>query len=49
MKKFVIEIEDDTIDILGLSITLEDYFNGLYMDGVIEEEPNYRIEEVEEN
>lgn len=49
MKKFIIEIEDDTIDVLGLSITLEDYFHGLYMDGEIEEEPNFKIEEVEEN
>lgn len=47
MKKFIVEIEEDSIEAFNLSLTLEDYFHGLYMDGEIEEEPNFKIEEVE--
>lgn len=46
MKKFILEIDCDEITKFGLEITLEDYFNGLYMDGEIDEEPGYKLEEI---
>lgn len=46
MKKFILEIDSDEITKFGIENTLEDYFGSLYMDGEIDEEPIYKLDEI---